>query len=238
MSLLHNWRVITAMRANSAFFFFLFFSLPPLLLCAGDWAEFQSLLFSHSDSVARRKKRKKSVLLPHSHRKFIILLSVCRLKRFQEWKTMVSGVQCAVTPCMSWPPSLNLFSPFAHTHSLTLSDIPSRLWCLLRLVGIQSACLSMHVRLLIYSPCNLFIHTFCFLSIWSTVLEPGTCMLQQDVGFVLTRLISCRRRHRLIKIIPCYRGCFGQPNDTGGLLCSTDCSRSPNGAPRPRLAPN
>ena len=239
MSLLHNWRVITAMRANSAFFFFLFF-FPSLLCCSVQETgqSFKASSFLTLTQWQGERREKKSVLLPHSHRKFIILLSVCRLKRFQEWKTMVSGVQCAVTPCMSWPPSLNLFSPFAHTHSLTLSDIPSRLWCLLRLVGIQSACLSMHVRLLIYSPCNLFIHTFCFLSIWSTVLEPGTCMLQQDVGFVLTRLISCRRRHRLIKIIPCYRGCFGQPNDTGGLLCSTDCSRSPNGAPRPRLAPN
>ena len=239
MSLLHNWRVITAMRANSAFFFFLFFFPPSsAALCRRLGRVSKPPLFSLWLSGKEKEEKKKSVLLPHSHRKFIILLSVCWLKRFQEWKTMVSGVQCAVTPCMSWPPSLNLFSPFAHTHSLTLSDIPSRLWCLLRLVGIQSACLSMHVRLLIYSPCNLFIHTFCFLSIWSTVLEPGTCMLQQDVGFVLTRLISCRRRHRLIKIIPCYRGCFGQPNDTGGLLCSTDCSRSPNGAPRPRLAPN
>ncbi len=90
---------------------------------------------------------------------------------------------------------------------------------------------------LIYSPCNLFI-TFCFRSTWSMVLEQGTCMLQQDVRFVLTRLISCRRRHRLIKIIPCYRGCFGQPNDTGGLPCSTDCSRLAYSAPRPQLAPN
>lgn len=54
---------------------------PPrlLLFCAGYWAEFQSLLFSHSDSVGRSEK-KKIVLLPHSHRKFIILFSVCGLK--------------------------------------------------------------------------------------------------------------------------------------------------------------
>lgn len=34
-----------------------FFSsfLPPLLRCTGDWAQFQSLLFSHSDSVGRKK---------------------------------------------------------------------------------------------------------------------------------------------------------------------------------------
>lgn len=91
----------------------------------------------------------------------------------------------------------------------------------------------------------LFIHLviylaahFVFLSVPSAVPERGTCMLQQDVGFVLTRLISYRRRHRLIKIIPCYRCCFGQPNDTGGLLCSTLCSRLANRAPRPQLAPN
>lgn len=36
-----------------------FLILPPLLLCTGDWAEFQSLLFSHSDSVGRREKEKK-----------------------------------------------------------------------------------------------------------------------------------------------------------------------------------
>lgn len=72
---------VTQLKSNNCdegqldFFFF----FPPLLLCAGDWAEFQSLLFSHSDSVGRREK-KKSVLLPHSHRKFIILFSVCGLK--------------------------------------------------------------------------------------------------------------------------------------------------------------
>ena len=234
MSLLHNWRVITAMRANSAFFFF---SLPPLLLCAGDWAEFQSLLFSHSDSVARRKKKKK-VSFSHIHAgnsSFCFLRAASKDSRSERrLSPALSGL--SLPACHGRHPWT--FSRHSLTHTLTLFDIPLRLWCLLRLVAIQSACLSMHILLLIYSPCNLFIRTFCFLSIWSAVLEPGTCVLQQDVGFVLTRLISCRRRHRLIKIIPCYRGCFGQPNDTGGLLCSTDCSRSANGAPRPRLAPN
>lgn len=56
--------------------FFVFFSLPPLLLCTENWAEFHSLLFSHSDSV-RRAKGKKSVL-PHSHRKFIIMFPICK----------------------------------------------------------------------------------------------------------------------------------------------------------------
>lgn len=54
---------VTQLKSNNCdegqLCFFFFFFLPPLLLCAGDWAEFQSLLFSHSDSVARRKKKKK-----------------------------------------------------------------------------------------------------------------------------------------------------------------------------------
>lgn len=54
---------VTQLKSNSCdegqlcvFFHFIF---PPLLLCAGDRAEFQSLLFSHSDSVGRREKEKK-----------------------------------------------------------------------------------------------------------------------------------------------------------------------------------
>lgn len=43
----------------------LFVFFPPLLLCAGDWAPFQSLLFSHSDSVRRRAKRKVSFSYIH-----------------------------------------------------------------------------------------------------------------------------------------------------------------------------
>lgn len=234
MSQLHNWRVITAMRANS-----LFFSLPPLLLCTWDWAEFQSLLFSHSDSVGRREKEK-SVLLPHLHWKFIILFSVYELKD--------SRSERLLSPVFSTLPACHGLSHYSLTHTQihmrthtvwhspeTLMPCPPCDHCSR---CIQSTCFSMLVLFFIYSPCNLFICTFCFLSIWSTVLALGTCTLQQDVGFVLTRLISCRRRHRLIKIIPCYRGCFGQPNDTGGLLCSTHCSRLANCAPQPQLAPN
>lgn len=36
------------------------FFIPPVLLGAGDWAEFQSLLLSHSESVGRREKKKVS----------------------------------------------------------------------------------------------------------------------------------------------------------------------------------
>lgn len=70
---------VTQLKSNNCDEGQLVFFFPPLLLCAGDWAAFQSLLFSHSDSVGRREN-KKSVLLPHSHRKFIILFSLCSLK--------------------------------------------------------------------------------------------------------------------------------------------------------------
>lgn len=62
----------------------------------------------------------------------------------------------------------------------------------------------------------MYPHIFLFEYMVLVLDSRNVRMLQQDVGFVLTRLISCRRRHQLIKIIPCYRGCFGQPNDTGG----------------------
>lgn len=52
---------VTQLKSNNCDelqFFLSFFSLPPLLLCTGDWAAFQSLLSSHSDSVGRREKEK------------------------------------------------------------------------------------------------------------------------------------------------------------------------------------
>lgn len=223
---------VTQLKSNNCDEGQLVFFFPPLLLCAGDWAEFQSLLFSHSDSVGRREKKKKCPSPTFTQEIHHSVFSMWT-KRFQERKTIVS--------CVSWSSSQNL-SHYSQTHCLTFPWDSDALYAsepVWPLCSPYSKYLFIYAcTLLMYSHCNLFIHTFCFLSIWSTVLEPGTCMLQQDVGFVLTRLISCRRRHRLIKIIPCYRGCFGQPNDTGGLLCSTDCSRLANGAPRPQLAPN
>lgn len=121
---------VTQLKSNNCdegqlCFFFFFFSL----LCCSVQETGQSFKASSFLTLTQwqGERRKKSVLLPHSHRKFIILLSVCRLKRSQERKTIVSGARWAVTPCVSWPPSLNLFSPFAHTHTLTLFNIPLRL---------------------------------------------------------------------------------------------------------------
>lgn len=225
--------VVTQLKSNNCNEgqFFLFFFLPPLLLCTGDWAEFQSLLFSHSDWVGRKEKEKS---VHH------FLFSVYELKD--------SRSERLLSPMFSTLPASHGLSHYSLTHTQihmrthtvwhspeTLMACPPCDHCSL---CIQSTCFSMHVLFLFIHPVIYLSAHFVFLSIWSTVLALGTCTLQQDVGFVLTRLISCRRRHRLIKIIPCYRGCFGQPNDTGGMLCSTYCSRLANCAPQPQLAPN
>lgn len=224
MSLLHNWRVITTTRANSVYF------SSSAALCRSLGRVSKLPFFSLW--LSRKEREERKCPSPTFAREIHHPVFRMRTNRFQEWKTDVSQNLHGL---------IQILKPIARSlrHTLTLFDIPLRRLC----IGCSSASYSKYLfiyawTLYIYSPCNLFICTFSFLSIWCTVLERGTCMLQQDVGFVLTRLISCRRRHRLIKIIPCYRGCFGQPNDTGGLLCSTGCSRSANGAPQLQLAPN
>lgn len=205
---------VTQLKSNNRdegqliFFFF--------LLCCSVQETGQSfkassfLTLTQSERERRRRRRRKKCPSPTFTQEIHHSVFCMWTKRFQERETIVSRVQYAVAP----KPVLTLF------------DIPRRRPCL---VGTSTSVFNVF-KALVYlcmcsSPCYLFIRTFCFPTIRCAVLEPGTCMLQQDVGSVLTRLISCGRRHRLIKIIPCYRGCFGQPNDTGGLLCSTDCSR-------------
>lgn len=106
------------MRANSAFFFFLFFSLPPLLLCAGDWAEFQSLLFSHSDSVARRKKRKKKCPSPTFTQEIHHFAFCVPTKKIPGVKD--DGLRCSVC-CHSLHVVAAIPKPFLAIRSHTLS---------------------------------------------------------------------------------------------------------------------
>lgn len=225
------------MRANSVFF------PSSAALCRRLGTVSKPPLFSLWLS-RKEKDEKKSVLLLHSQGKFVILFSVCEL--------IDSRSERLLSPMFSTLslPALHDQNPQTYrtvAQSLTHLRCLTFPWdcnVLYASVPLLHTIFKAHYLFIyactpvIYSPCNLFICTFCFLGIWCTVLELGPCMLQQDVGFFLTRLISCRRRHRLIKIIPWYRGCFGQPNDTGGLLCSTGCSRLANGVPQLQLAPN
>lgn len=72
MSLLHNWRVITTMRANSVYFF-----SSSAALCRSLGTVSKPPLFSLW--LSWKEREEKSVLLLHSQGKFIILFSVCEL---------------------------------------------------------------------------------------------------------------------------------------------------------------
>lgn len=220
--------------------FLIFFSF--LLCCSVQETgqSFKASSFLTLTQLEGERRKKKSVFLPHLHWKFIILFSVDKLKDSRS-ERLLSPVFSSLPACRGLSHySLTRTQIHMRTHTVwhspeTLMPCPPWDHCS---SCIQSTCFFMHVLFLFIHPVIYLSAHFVFLSIWSTVLALGTCTLQQDVGFVLTRLISCRRRHRLIKIIPCYRGCFGQPNDTGGRLCSTHCSRLANCAPQPQLAPN
>lgn len=151
-----------------------FFSLP-LLLCAGDWAEFQSLLFSHSDSVGRREKKKKCPS-PTFTQEIHHSVFCTWTKRFQKPKTIVSSVRYTIAPCLSRSSSLTRShysrshtNTYVHFHCLTFprhsnasyASVPPCPLC----TAYSKYLFICACTLLIYSPCNLFIRTFCFLSI-------------------------------------------------------------------------
>lgn len=120
-------------------------------------------------------------------------------------------------------------SLFAHTHTHTLTPPPPSDCDAGLPVCDEATCLSMRARiLLIHLGIYSSAHFYYFFYVYNPRFWSRRTRRNEMPGFFLTRLISCRRRHRLIKIIPCYRGCFGQPNDIGGPLCSTGCSRSAN----------
>lgn len=218
---------VTQLKSNNGDEGQLVFFFSPSLLCCSVQEPGQSfkassfLTLTQSEGERRRKQCPSPTYKLEIHHSGFCL----RILKLKERQTIVIQV---LHVRVLLPTFLTVHS-HKHTHCLCCLTFPWLSPALYASVPvwhpIWGTWLSMHTFRK-YSLYSLFICTLCFFSMWSLVLDLETCMLQQDVGFVLTRLISCRRRHRLIKIIPCYRGCFGQPNDTGGLLCSTGCSCS------------
>lgn len=104
MLLLYNQSVITVMRANSCFF---------CLLCCSVQKTGQSftassfLTLTQLGEQGREKKTEKPVLLPHSHRKCIIMFSICKWKDLMIERLLSSVVSKLVVIIMAFKFKLN-----------------------------------------------------------------------------------------------------------------------------------